>query len=292
MVSTVSTRPGGLLPGFCFFVLSLVLAFSGPALAESEDTADASSPTASAPAESSAPEDAPVLSANLLALPPADVLPALHRLYAPVTNLTCSVRRTTSGSIRHNATLISNVAYARGDRLNVETISPIPRRIVIDGANLHARRPEGSGIEVTPVANLPPPLLANLRSVPASPEELLAAVDPASATDLPPAAPAARQIAYGPLVPDAPAQLTVLSLDDSGLVLSIASYATADRSSPLVATTFSAPTYPLPGIPLYQRQETQTSDAAGVALRTVSRFESIRVNIPLPAALFDPAAFF
>lgn len=187
MVSTVSTRPGGLLPGFCFFVLSLVLAFSGPALAESEVVADASAPTSPA-AESSAPEDAPVLSADLLALPPADVLPALHRLYAPVTNLTCSVRRTTSGSIRHNATLISNVAYARGDRLNVETISPIPRRIVIDGANLHARRPEGSGIEVTPVADLPPPLLANLRSVPASPEELLAAVDPASAADLPPAA--------------------------------------------------------------------------------------------------------
>ena len=292
MVSIVTTRPGGLLPGFCFFILSLVLAFSGPALAESEDAADASPPALATVEESSAPEDAPVSSADLLSLPPADVLPALHRLYAPVTNLTCSVRRTTSGSLRHNATLISNVAYARGDRLNVETISPIPRRIVIDGANLHARLPEGSGIEVTPVADLPPPLLANLRSVPASPEELLAAVAPSSAADLPPVAPAARQIAYGPLVPDAPAQLTVLSLDESGLVLSIASYASADRSTLLATTTFSAPTYPLPGIPLYQRQELQTSDAAGVALRTVSRFESIRVNIPLPASLFDPAAFF
>lgn len=280
----------------CFFILSLALAVPGHVRAESAQAADASAPAANAVEVAAETTDAdtssaPVLSAALLNLPPADVLPTLHRLYAPVTNLTCSVRRITSGSIRHKATLISNVAFARGDRLNVETLSPISRRLVIDGANLHARRPEGSGVEVTPVAELPPSLLANLRSVPASPEELLAAVDPASAADLPPEAPAARQIAYGPLVPDAPARLTVLSLDDSGLVLSIAAYATADRSTPLAVTTFSAPAYPLPDIPLYQRQETQTS-AAGVSLRTVSHFESIRVNIPLPASLFDPAAYF
>ncbi|MBR6021873.1 MAG: hypothetical protein IK066_05580 [Kiritimatiellae bacterium] len=230
--------------------------------------------------------------ADLLAVPAAEVLPALHRLYAPVSNLTCSVRRTTSGAVRHNATLISNVAFARDDRLNVETVSPVARRFVIDGANLHARRPDSSAVEVTPIDKLTPSLLSNLRSVPASPEELLAAVDPSTAADLSPEAPAARQISYGPLVPDAPARLTVLSLDESGLVLSIVSYASADRSTPLVATTFSSPVHPLPGVPLYTRQETRTSDAAGVSLRTVSHFDSIRVNIALPDALFDPAAYF
>lgn len=289
MPTVATTRPGGLLPGACFFVLCLGLAFSGPVRAES---GQAGGVEAVADVVSEVSVSAPVLSGDLLTLPPADVLPALHRLYAPVSNLTCSVRRTTSGSIRHNVTLISNVAYARGDRLNVETISPVSQRFVIDGANLHARRPGSSGIEVTPVADLTPSLLANLRSVPASPEELLAAVDPAMAADFPPEAPAAREIAYGPLVPDAPARLTVLSLDASGLVLSIASYASSDRSSPLVATTFSSPIYPLPGVPLYTHQETRTSDATGVSLRTVSRFESIRVNIALPHALFDPAAYF
>ena len=292
MPAVGSTRPGSSLPGACFFVLCLGLALCVRVFAESGQPADASTP---APATAAVPANASpstVLPADFLALPPADVLPALHRLYAPVSNLTCSVRRTTSGSIRHNVTLISNVAYARGDRLNVETISPVSQRFVIDGTNLHARRPGSSGVEVTPVADLIPSLLANLRSVPASPEELLAAVDPATAAELPPEAPAAREIAYGPLVSDAPARLTVLSLDESGLVLSIASYASSDRSSPLVSTTFSSPVYPLPGVPLYTHQETRTSDATGVSLRTVSRFESIRVNIALPHALFDPAAYF
>lgn len=290
------TRPGSSLPGPCFFVavLALSLAVSGRVGAESESGAAAggSSPAPAAVAPSADAPSPPVSPAGLLALPPVDVLPALHRLYAPVSNLTCSVRRTTSGSIRRNATLISHVAFARGDRLNVETVSPVARRFVVDGAHLHARRPDSAALEVTPVADLPPPLLANLRSVPASPEELLAAVDPASAADLPPQPPAARRIAYAPLVPDAPARLTVLSLDAAGLVLSIASYASPDSSSPLSATTFSDPFCPIPGTPLYPRQETQISDDAGVSLRTVSHFDSIRVNIPLPGAMFDPAAYF
>lgn len=294
MPTVGSTRPGSLLPGLCFWVLALGLAFPGRVGAESEsaqvaDVLSHESSAVAAPADASSPS---VSAADLLALPPVDVLPALHRLYAPVSNLTCSVRRTTSGSIRHNATIISQVAFARGDRLNVETVSPVARRFVIDGANLHARRPDSTSVEVTPVADLAPSLLANLRSVPASPEELLAAVDGASAADLPPQPPAARRIAYSPLVPDAPARLTVLSLDGSGLVLSIASYASPDPSSPLAVTTFSAPIYPIPGIPLYPRQETQVSDPAGISLRTVSHFDSIRVNIPLPDATFDPAAYF
>lgn len=293
MLPIGSTRPGGLLPGTCFFVLGLVLAVPCRAWgAEASVEADSVAAEASAGAAVADAASGTVQPADLLAVPAGEVLPALHRLYAPVSNLTCSVRRTTSGAVRHNATLISNVAFARGDRLNVETVSPVARRFVIDGANLHARRPESSAVEVTPVDKLTPSLLANLRSVPASPEELLAAVDPSTAADLAPEAPAARQIAYGPLVPDAPARLTVLSLDESGLVLSIASYASADRSTLLATTTFSAPAYPLPGVPLYARQETQTSDATGVALRTVSRFDSIRVNIALPGALFDPAAYF
>lgn len=270
-------------------MLCLGLALSGAARAES---GPAGGVEASASTSEEVAADGSGAAAALLALPPGEVLPALHRLYAPVSNLTCSVRRTTTGSIRRNATLISNVAYARGDRLNVETIAPVAQRSVIDGTRLHARRSGSGGIEVTPVADLPPPLLANLRSVPASPEELLAAVDPSTAAELPPEAPAVRAISYGPLVPDAPAQLTVLSLDGAGLVLSIASYATADRSAPLAVTTFSAPEWPLPGVPLYPRQETRISDPAGGSLRTVSRFESIRVNTALPNAVFDPAAYF
>lgn len=295
MPAVGSTRPGSSLPGPCFFVVvwALGLAFSGLVWAESGSGAAAGVlPPPAATAPSADAPSSPVSAAALLALPPVDVLPALHRLYAPVSNLTCSVRRTTSGSIRRNATLISHVAFARGDRLNVETVSPVARRFVIDGTHLHARSPGSDSIEVTPVADLAPSLLANLRSVPASPEELLAAVDPASAADLPPQPPAARRIAYAPLVPDAPARLTVLSLDAAGLVLSIASYASPDSSSPLSSTTFSDPFYPIPGIPLYPRQETQISDDAGVSLRTVSHFDSIRVNIPLPGAMFDPAAFF
>ena len=203
------TRPGSSLPGPCFFVavLALSLAVSGRVGAESESGAAAggSSPAPAAVAPSADAPSPPVSPAGLLALPPVDVLPALHRLYAPVSNLTCSVRRTTSGSIRRNATLISHVAFARGDRLNVETVSPVARRFVVDGAHLHARRPDSAALEVTPVADLPPPLLAHRRSVPASPEELLAAVEPASAADLPPQPPAARRIpSLGILAPSAP----------------------------------------------------------------------------------------
>jgi len=244
-------------------------------------------------AEAAQADAAPVACGDFLSLPPAEVLPALHRLYAPVTNLSCSVRRTTSGDIRRNATLISQVVWARGDRLNVETLSPVSRRFVVDGSRVHARGAEAAAVEVTAVQDLPPAPLANLRSVPASPEELLSAVDPASARDLPPESPAARAVGFSPLVADAPARLTVLSFDGAGQVLSVVSYTDAeDRSSPLVSTSFASPVFPLDGVPLYQRQETRTSDAAGLALKTVSRFESLRVNTSLPDAIFDPGAFF
>lgn len=230
----------------------------------------------------------------LLAVSASEFLPTLASSYAAVSNLSCSVRRvTSSGGLRGNATVISQVVFARGDRMNVETVAPLHRRVVIDGAKVHDQFEDAAVPTVTPIATLSPAALANLRSVPGSPEEMLAALDSASGVDrLPPASPYARQVVFAPLIRDAPAQATVVSLDANGVVASIIFYADAELTRPLVTVTFSSPTEPLPGVVLFRRMETNANAADGHSVRTVSHFDGYRLNLELPLSQFDPAAYF
>ena len=229
-----------------------------------------------------------------LAVPATNVLAAVSARYAAVTNVSCTVRRGVSvgGRDGGEAEAVSRIVWARGGLLNAQMVAPRRRRTVIDGTTVRTAA-EGEKEPVSfPVADQLPSQAANLRAVPGSPEEALAALDPATAEDVaPPAAPFARQVAFRLAGTNAPNAVAVVSFDPDGCVARLESFDDATRATLAWTTEFSSPFEPSPGLRLFRRIET-ASVVDGRTVRATSSFDRLRVNEELPPSIFDPKAFF
>lgn len=94
--------------------------------------------------------------------------------YAAVRSVSCEIRREASlpdgGGTRRQ---LSRVHWQRPDRLHVDTVAPLPRRIVADGQALFSYiegDPKGFS---RPIERLDPEWLLSLRKIPATPTEQL-----------------------------------------------------------------------------------------------------------------------
>ena len=229
-----------------------------------------------------------------LSVPATNALDAVSARYGTVTNVACTVRRAVSATGRDSgsAEAVSRIAWERGNRLNVQKLAPEKRRTVIDGHTVWTAA-EGEEKPVTfAVSDQLPSQAANLRSVPASPEESLTLLDPASATEITPAAPPfARQIAFHYADTNALTAVAVLSFDADGFVCRMEAFSDEARSALVFTTDFLAPFEPIPGVRLFRKIET-VSTIEGRTIRAVSSFSQLRVNEALPPSIFDPKAFF
>ncbi len=234
----------------------------------------------------SAPAEAP----RALAVPASEVLSAISESYGRVTNISLHVRREIGTS---SAKLISRVFWARGDRMNVETLPPFAGRTVLDGTNVTRKLPGDTKPVVRPISEQSPAHRANERSVPGSPCEDLAPWDPASAEDLPPEGDAVRKIAMR-LLPEFSGKSfasAVLSLDSEGRVLSLVAYADDTRKLVVLSIEYELPSEPVPGVWIY-RKKVATSLVDGRPVHVVTRFDDIEANGALPDRVFDADAFF
>ncbi|MGI6495173.1 MAG: LolA family protein [Kiritimatiellia bacterium] len=233
----------------------------------------------------------PSASAGVLDAPATNVVGEVSAQVAGITNLRCVVRREVPLPDGRVASMVSKVDWARGDRLHVETTSPETVRTVIDGKTVVRIRPGGR--TETPLGEQTPGQAANLRSVPGSAEEYLSMFDPLSALDLPDSGElCARRVAFAPAADGegGKERRAVVSFDEAGRILRIEFFADAERARLLSILRFEAPVEPLPGAFLYRRIEAE-SPREGLLVRTLSRFDSIRVNQDLPCGLFDPSAY-
>jgi outer membrane lipoprotein-sorting protein len=254
-------------PGFRVFVLTLSLLFARTAI--------------------SAP--------GTLAAAAAEVLDAVHAQYAAVSNVSCTVRREAADGRGGKAESMSRIVWARGDRMNVQMLKPAARRTVIDGETIRIKGPRDEAPAIYHVTNQTPSQVANLRSVPGSPEELLAPLSGLLATSSGAKPPFARTVTFMDKGPDGtPAfPLATVSFDDLGRVGRIDFPPPPDDAEDAATSTitFHGAFEALPGVWLFRRVETETN-LGGRSLRTVSRFDKFSVNGELPASLFDPKAFF
>ena len=230
----------------------------------------------------------------VLDFPANEVIAAVRTQYSPVSNVTCTVRREVSEGKDGKAETMSRVAWARGDRMNVQIVKPVPRRVVIDGATVQMKAAADEAPAVYQVTNQTPTQFANLRSVPGSPEEMLAPFADMSAADRPPKPPLARTVAFSSA--EAGGQTVVaaaVSFDDLGRVVRIDFFPDGpdDAEHPRSSAVFHGAFEALPGVWLFRRVETE-SIVSGRTIRMVSRFDKFEVNGDLPASLFDPKAFF
>lgn len=227
----------------------------------------------------------------VLDVPASNAIEAISAQYAAVSNVVCTVRREASDAKGGKIETMSRVAWARGDRMNVHTLKPVERRTVIDGVTVQIKGASDKAPAIYQVTNQAPSQFANLRSVPGSPEEMLAPFAGLSATDVTPIHPFARTIALRDPADDASNAAVVarLSIDAEGRVARLDFDVSSARQSAF--TYFRAPFEALPGVWLFRRTESEAV-VDGHTIRMVSRFDKFEVNGDLPASLFDPKAFF
>ena len=230
----------------------------------------------------------------VLEVPAKEVLAAVHAQYAAVSNLTCTVRREAADGTGGKVEVMSRVAWARGDRMNVQMLKPVERRIVIDGVTVQIKAAADKAPAVYQVTNQTQTQFANLRSVPGSPEEMLALFANMSAADRPAKPPLARTVALSSTETNGHVVVAAaVSFDDLGRVARIDFFPDGpeDADHPRSAAVFRGALEVLPGIWLFRRVETE-SVLSGRNIKTVSRFDKFEANSDLPDSLFDPKSFF
>ena len=193
-----------------------------------------------------------------LSTPATNLLAVVAEGYASISNLSCAVRRQVAGS---DEELVSRIVFARGGRLNSETFAPESRQAVVDGTFAWTKGEKDRKPRRTPFDDQSPAQKASVLCVPASPEEALRTLDPATAVDRPdPAAPNARQIVFRLLgaKPDASGRALV-SLDGAGRVRAVELFADAEFRWRLATYTWDSPVEVLPGVWLFGRSTAETA---------------------------------
>ena len=206
--------------------------------------------------------------------------------YDAVQSLSCEIRRDTPLPDGQTLRVLSRVYYQRPDRLHVENISPVKRRIVSDGTVFRSYvegAPRGFS---RPVAELDEEMLRSLRMVPGSAANMLEALRGATEVPLDPTAEYPVRAGY-----DNGKSFAVLSLDDKGRLARFELYGSAAMTDLLVQTDFSAFQEVVPGVWIACLQQSRAT-AQGVERLETTRVDNVEANGEIPAALFEAAAFF
>lgn len=220
---------------------------------------------------------------------PGAVLDAVFASCAAVTNASCTVRREVTVDGR-SATIVSRVDWARGDRLCVQTLSPEPKRTLIDGTNVWMKGKSDKVPRCWDVKEQAPSQVASLRSVPASAEEALASLrDFPDVVDVDGAmSPDPRLLRFSGAASGATAELRI---DGNGRPVELALWPGAPEGIPAELVRFESPEEIVPGGWVFRRQIRETR-VAGKTIRTISRFDDLRVNTDLPDSIFSASTVF
>ena len=225
-----------------------------------------------------------------LSAPATNLLAVVTERYAAITNLSCAVRRQIAGSDQE---LVSRIVFARGGRLNVETLAPDRRRALVDGESAWTKGEKDKKPRRVAFEEQSPAQKASVLCVPASPEEALCTLDPASGIDLPsPSAPHARQVTFRlrNTAPDSPGR-AIVSLDEAGRVRAVDLFADADLRWRVASYSWDVPNEVLPAVWLFGRSTVETA-VNGTPVALTTRFDNLRANQNLDPDLFNAEKVF
>jgi hypothetical protein len=231
----------------------------------------------------------PIAAAILLALagcaPAATLVDRWLADYEKIQSVVCEVRKD-SEARGYKVRTLSRVFYERPDRLNVENVTPVPRRIVADGTNFCSYAQGDRKGFMRPVAALDEAMLINLRKVPGSAMEHLLRLRQVPETNLAVSAEFPVRKGY-----QAPKTFVVVSADTTGRLARIEFFEDATLKHRIAQCTYSQFQEALPGVWLAGLHET-VLNAGGVESRETSRYLNLTVNGPVAPSLFNPRLFF
>jgi hypothetical protein len=224
-------------------------------------------------------------SSGLVAAEPEPTLvDQLIRANKRIRSLQCDIRREVESG-ENIVTTLSRLSFKRGDRLRVETVTPTPRRIVVDGIAIHKWiKGHQKGVRI-PLKGAPPPELLQVRRVPASGEEYLLRLKDAPETMLPPTTEFPKRRGYAP---SAPHPYVILSLDNNGRLARIEFLDPHNHSKRLSRVDFGGWIEAAPGIWIACTQLTETQARNGISTHETLRVSRLKVNQEIQDQTFDP----
>lgn len=205
--------------------------------------------------------------------------------YDGVTSVVCQVRKETTSPAGSMRTL-SRVYYNKPDRLHVENVAPIKRRIVSDGRTFYSYiegDPKGFS---RPVSELDDEMLIQLRKVPGTAMDHLMRLRDA----------AERRLEGTPEYPERlvyrhDRQWVVFSADPTGRLALIEFFDDETLSHKVAEYRYDLFREVLPGVWIPLRHEAWL-DSGGVITRETTNLDHIEVNGPIAETLFTPGLFF
>lgn len=206
--------------------------------------------------------------------------------YGRIDSVTGEVRRDMSnadGQLRW----LSRVYFLRPDRLHVENISPLPRRIISDGTTMYQHNEGHPRGFRKPIVELDEGMRHGLRKVPGTLMEHLFRLEGLSEEALPPGTgPFPERCAY-----DAGSVHVVLHVDEALRLGRVEFYADAERLTLTGEIDCEGFVEVLEGvwIPMHHRSR---FIAGGRESRETTRISNYHVNQPIPGHLFNAEAFF
>jgi len=203
-----------------------------------------------------------------------------------IRTVRCDIRRETVVDGRRVKTL-SRVWYARPDRLRVETVTPEPRRILVDGTNIY-KWVEGhtEGVRL-PLAEAPEAERLQVRKVPGTAEDYLLRLRGVPEQPLPPTE--AFPVRRGYASPE-PHPFAELAMDPQGRLGQVAYFSTAAQTNRLLQVEFGGWREAQPGLWFPCLQQATVTGPDGKTIRETVRVSAWVVNQPFDSSLFEVAS--
>lgn len=216
---------------------------------------------------------------------PASEVDRLLNEYQQIKTVTCQIRRTVSGDAG-NVQFISRVYWQNGNRLHVENLTPLPRRIISDGTNFFSYAqgdPKGFS---RPVGELSEEMLMSLHKIPGTAMDHLLRLKGTSEQVLEPAE-GMRQTAY-----DTGNSYVVLRFDKMNRLVAIDFYKPSDRQVKTASYRYSDFLEAAAGTWIPLLHEATLTLGNGKTFSETIQIDRFIANKPVAVSLFSPSAFF
>ena len=214
------------------------------------------------------------------------VVQQVCRPYEVIQTMSCEVRRDKELPDGDVLRMMSRVHFKRPDLLNVETLSPVKRRIVADGTTYRSYVEGQSKGLMSLVAKLPQEKQAELRTVPGTLGDALGLLAHAEEKRLEPLAEFPVRAGYA-----TDNAFTVLNMDSSNRLARLEVFSDVDMGTLVARTDFSAFQEVLPGVWIATLQRAIIT-VKGVTVAETTRVGNIAVNRDMPDTFFEAERFF
>ena len=206
--------------------------------------------------------------------------------YDAVKTLSCQTRKTTMVD-NEGVTMLSRVYYQQPNLLNVETISPLHRRIVSDGQALYLHQTNSLHGFSRPLGKLDADMRMLIGAIAATPLDHILYLRGNSETTLPPlpGLPLRRGYAAGTNI------FAVLNCDQAERLVKIDYFKSPAMDVRIASTVFTNFLAVSSNCWLALRQQTTISLPSSSVTET-RVFETVIVNLPLDQKLFDHTRYF